>query len=65
VPPRPTITVNRHWIRKQVPVEVTVTRVTFREASFMAQDKTFSGTLSQWVLLQDFQPVTERKKKPR
>jgi hypothetical protein len=31
--------------------------------SYIALDKTFSGTLSQWQFLQDFQPVTERKKK--
>jgi hypothetical protein len=33
--------------------------------SYIALDKTFSGTLSQWQFLQDFQPVTERKKKGR
>jgi hypothetical protein len=31
----------------------------------MALDKRFSGTLPQWLFLQDFQPVTERKKKGR
>jgi hypothetical protein len=59
----PPITVNSLWIRKQVPVEVIVTRVTFREVSYIAVDKSFSGTLPLWLFLQDFQPVTERKKK--
>jgi hypothetical protein len=31
----------------------------------MALDKAFSGTLPQWLFLQDFQPVTEKKKKAR
>jgi hypothetical protein len=47
----------------QLPIEVEVTRVTFREVSYIALDKTFSGTMSRWLFLQDFQPVTERKKK--
>ena len=29
----------------------------------MALDKSFCGTLPQWLFLVDFQPVTERKKK--
>jgi hypothetical protein len=33
--------------------EVTVTRVTVREVSYMALDKTFSDTLPQWLFLQD------------
>jgi len=63
--PRATITVHSHWIRKQVPIEVTVTRATFREVSYIAVDKTFSGTLPHWQFLVDFQPVTEHKKKTR
>jgi len=35
-----------------------VTRVTLREVSYIALEKTFSGTLPQWLFLQDFQPVT-------
>jgi hypothetical protein len=35
-----------------------------REPLFGALDKTFSGTVPQWLFLQDFQPVTEHKKKP-
>jgi hypothetical protein len=30
--------------------------------SYIALDKSFSGTVPQWLFLQDFQPVTERKK---
>jgi hypothetical protein len=63
--PTPPITVNSHWQHKKTSAEVIVTRVTFREVSYMALDKTFSGPLSQWLFLQDFQPVTERKKKSR
>jgi hypothetical protein len=33
--------------------------------SYIALDKTFSGTVPQWLFLQDFQPVTERKKTGR
>jgi hypothetical protein len=33
--------------------------------SYIALDKTFSGTLSQWLFLQDFMSVMEHKKKPR
>jgi len=36
--------------------------VTFREVSYIALDKTFSGTLPHWQFLQDFQPVTGRRK---
>jgi hypothetical protein len=38
---------NGRWIRKQVPVEVAATRVTVREVSYMALDKTFSGTVPE------------------
>jgi hypothetical protein len=62
--PSVTITVHSRWIRKQVPVEVEVTRVTFREVSYMALDKTFAGALPRWLFLQVFQPVTW-KSKPR
>lgn len=50
------ITLRSHWRRKQVPIEVTVTRVTFRTVSYIALDKTFSGALPRWQFLQDFQP---------
>jgi hypothetical protein len=33
--------------------------------SYITVGKTFSGTLAQWLFLQDFQPVTERRKKAR
>jgi len=34
----------------------------FRTVSYVAVDKTFSGTIPQWLFLADFQPVTETKK---
>jgi hypothetical protein len=36
---------------------VVVTRVTIREFSHIAADKSFSGTLPPWQFLLDFQPV--------
>jgi hypothetical protein len=61
MPQSVTITVNSRWIRKQVAIEVEVTRVTFRTVSYIALDKSCSGTLPQWHF-QDFQPVTGKKK---
>lgn len=46
-------------------MEVVITRVTLREVSYVAVDKSFSGTLPQWQFLQDSEPVPERKKKGR
>ena len=57
------ITVNSHWIRKQVPIEVEVTRVTMRTVSYIALHSSIAGTLPHWQFLQDFRPVTEREKK--
>jgi hypothetical protein len=48
------IALNSRWIRKHVPLEVPVIRVTYREVSYMALDKTSSGTVPQWVFLKDF-----------
>ena len=48
---------------KQVAVEVVVTRVTVSTVSYIAVDCSISGTLPQWLFLQDFEPVTGRKKK--
>jgi hypothetical protein len=59
----PPIIVNSRWQYKKTAAEVIVTRITFREVSFIAPDKTFSGTVSQWVFIQDSQRVAERKKK--
>ena len=59
------ITINSHWRGKHTRCEVIITRVTLREVSYMAVDRTLSGTLPQWQFLQDFQPVTQRKKKGR
>jgi len=53
------------WQYKKTAAEVIVTHVTIREVSYIAADKSFSGTLPQWLFLADFQPVTERKKKTR
>ena len=50
---------------KQVAVEVVVTRVTVSTVSYIAVDCSISGTVAQWLFLQDFEPVTERKKKMR
>jgi hypothetical protein len=57
------ITVNSHWQGKKMQVEVVVTRVTIREVSYIALDKSVSGALPRWQFLDSFQPVTERKKK--
>jgi len=57
------ITVNSRRRHKKNAAQVIVTSVTFREVSYMALDKSCSGTLPHWQFLQVFQPVTERKKK--
>ena len=59
----PPITVASHWRRKQTPIDVTVTRVTTRDVSYITLDKTVAGTLPQWQFLQDFRPVPVRKKR--
>jgi hypothetical protein len=59
------ITLHSHWRGKRTVVEVVVTRVTVREVSYMAVDCSISGTLPQWLFLQDFEPMTDRKKKGR
>jgi hypothetical protein len=35
------------------------------KSGYIAVDKSFSGTLPQWLFLQDFQPLPDKKKKPR
>ena len=59
--PAQSIAVRSHWHTKSMQAEVTVTLVTIREVSYFALE-TFSDTLPSWQFLQDFQPVTERKK---
>jgi len=59
------ITINSRRMRKQVPIEVEVTRVTLRTVSYIGVHGAISGAVPQWLFLQDFQPVTERKKKER
>jgi len=44
---------------------VVVTYVRFREVSYIAADKSFSGRVPQWMFLQDFRPIPDTKKKPR
>jgi hypothetical protein len=39
--------------------------VTDRDVSYAALDGPFASTIPQWKFLDDFQPVTERKKKER
>jgi hypothetical protein len=61
----PPITLNSHWQHKKNAAEVIVTHINVRnEISYIAADKRFSGSVPQWLFLEDFQPVTE-KKKPR
>jgi hypothetical protein len=53
----PPIIVNSRWIRKQVPAEAEVTRVRFREVSYIAVDKSCFGRVPKWMFLQDFRPT--------
>jgi hypothetical protein len=62
MPLRPYIALNSHWQYKKTAAEVIVTHVTIREVSYIAADKSFSGTLPQWLFLADFQPVPAKKK---
>jgi hypothetical protein len=64
MPLRLTIALNSRWRVKQTPIDVTITRVTTRNVSYIALHASIAGTLPQWQFLQDFQPVTG-KKKPR
>jgi len=58
--------INSHWQHKKTAAEVIVIRINFRNyINYVAVDKSFSGTLLQWLFLQDFQPVPERRKKAR
>jgi hypothetical protein len=61
---QPTITVRSRWQHKKSSAEVTVTRVTIRTVSYIAVDKSVSGSVPQWQFLEDFEPVSEPKKKP-
>jgi hypothetical protein len=60
--PTPPITVHSHLQHKKTAAEVIVTRVTIREISYIAADKSFSGSVSQWVFLHDFEPLADMKK---
>lgn len=61
---RPTITVNSRWQHKKSAAQVTVTRVTIGTVSYIAADKSVSGSVPQWQFLEDFQPLPDTKKKP-
>ena len=64
MPPSVTITVNSRWRRKQVPPELW-SPASPSALSFIAVDKTVSGTLPPWLFLEDFEPAAEHKKKGR
>jgi len=61
----PITRINSHWQHKKTSAEVTVTLVTIREVTFISLDKSFSGTLAQWLFLKDFEPLPDTKKKTR
>jgi hypothetical protein len=58
-------TVNTRWRGKQIPIEVTVTRITLRTVSYVGVHGAISGTVPHWQFLQDFQPVLKCKTKIR
>jgi hypothetical protein len=57
------ITLNSRWQYKKTAADVIVTRIRHQEVSYIAADKSFSGSVPLWHFLQDFQPVDERKKR--
>jgi hypothetical protein len=59
------IAVNSRWQYKKTAAEVIVTRISNDEISYIAADKSFSGSVPAWLFLADFQPVTEGEKKTR
>jgi len=56
------ISLNNRGRYKQSLIEVTVTRVTIGTVSYIAVDKSASGSVPQWQFLENFPPVTEKKK---
>ena len=62
---QPITTVNTRRRGKQVPIEVTITRITLRTVSYVGVHGSICGTVPHWPFLADFQPVKERKKKIR
>jgi hypothetical protein len=64
MPTRPTIALNSRWQHKKSAAQVTVTRVTIGTVSYIAVDKSVSGSVPQWQFLDDFEPLPEPKKKP-
>jgi hypothetical protein len=59
------ITLHSHWRGKRSQIEVVVTRVNVRLITYIAIDKSVSGTVSEWQFRQDFQPLPDNKKKMR
>jgi len=59
------IIVNSRRRGKQTPIEVTITRVTLRTVSYIGVHGSICGTVPQRQFLQEFQPVTERKRKKK
>ena len=61
----PITRINSHWQHKKNSAEVIVTHINVRnEISYIAADKSFSGSVSQWLFFEGFQPVPDTKKKP-
>jgi len=63
--PIATVTLNSRWLVKRSQCEVTVTRVSFGEISYMADDRSFCGKVAEWQFLDQFQPMKADEKKPR
>ena len=40
-----------HWRGKQTPIQVTITRISVLNMSYIAVDKRVSGTVSEWQFL--------------
>jgi hypothetical protein len=60
----PSSTLHSSWRRKQVPIEVVITRVTLRTVSYIALDKTFSGTFHH-IVFSRCRGIGERPRVPR
>jgi hypothetical protein len=58
------IAVNSRWQHKKSAAEVTVTRVTIRTVSYIAVDKSVSGSVPQWQFLEYFEPLPDTKEQP-
>jgi hypothetical protein len=54
------ITVYSRWRSKRFGIEVRISRVTDLAVSYRTLDFTFSGSVPQWLFLQNFQPIEEK-----